>query len=567
MSKAIRTLIVGLVVLALLAGCAPQATPTSAPIQPPPPTQVPPTAVPPTQPPPTAVPEPKVFRAPAWEPDSLDPSKGGAGYQEYQNLYEPLVDAYALDGEIKPLAAESFTVSPDGLTYTFKLRPNLKWSDGQPLVAEDYRFAWLRQLDPATASYSPDYFYAIVNGQEYNEGTITDPNQVAITCPDTHIIVVQLKEPAPYFLRYVGSAEYFPMRKDILEKYGDKWMEAGNFVGNGPYMLQEWLHDQKLVLVKNPYYEGVWKDTRNIDRIEYICVQDPWSQGVAPYEANEVDVAIVPATDLDRIKSDPKLSQELQLLPITGANIIIFDTKNPPTNDVRVRQALVMAIDRETIAGKVLKGAYDAADSFSPPGLNSYDPSSFLGYNPARAKELLAEAGYPDGKGFPAFEFVHWTGEREVLCAQAIIAMWKDTLGITVKQTVLEPKAMRDYRISRATEPYNVYFAINWAGIADPSEFHNAQLDPASNVRHSRYDNAEYVQLIRDAMKETDLDKRDEMYRQAEAFINRDVPIISVVFEARNWLVKPYVRNFEEVTTAIAEMTRVASPPGLDIVK
>ena len=567
MSRAVRTLILSLVVLALLAGCAPKATPTPVPQA----TKAPPTAVPPTQPPPkptnTPVPEPKVFRAPAWEPDSLDPSKGGSGYQEFQNLYEPLVDAYSPDGQIKGLAAESFTASADGLTYTFKLRPNLKWSDGKAVVAEEYRFAWLRQLDPVTASYTPDYFYAIVNGKEYNEGTEKDATKVGIQCPDERTIVVTLKEPAPYFLRYVGSQEYFPMRKDILQKFGDKWMEAGNFVGNGPYMLKEWLHDQKLVLIKNPYYEGPWKDTRKIDRIEFMAVQDPWSQGVAPYEANEVDVAIVPATDLDRIKADPKLSKELQLLPIAGSNIMVFDTKNPPTSDVRVRQALVMAIDRKTLAGKVLKGAFAPADSFSPAALNSYDPSTFLGYNPTKAKELLAEAGFSGGKGFPTFEFVHWTGERETLCAQAIIAMWKDTLGIDTKETVLEPKAMRDYRISRKTEPFNVYFAINWAGIADPSEFHNAQLDPDSNVRWSRYDNAEYVKLIRDAMKEPDLAKRDQMYKQAEAFINRDVPMISVVFEARNWLVKPYVKNFANVTTAIAEMTKISAPPGLDIVK
>jgi len=568
MRKLIANIILLVVMLALLGACAPAATPTPTPK--PVPTTAP-TAVPqPTSPPVptnTAVPEPKVFRAPSFEPDSLDPSKGGAGYQEFQNLYEPLVDAYASDGEIKPLAAETYAVSADGLTYTFKLRANLKWSDGQPVVAEDYRFAWLRQLDPATASYTPDYFYAIENAKAYNQGEITDPSKVGIQCPDARTLVVKLAQPAPYFLRYVGAAQYFPLRKDILEKYGDKWMEAGNFVGNGPYMLQEWKHDQKLVLVQNPYYEGAWKATRLVDRIEFTAVADPWSQAVPMYEAGEVDVAVVPSTDLDRVKSDPNLSKDLQQLPISGSNVMIFDCSNPPTDDVRVRQALHMAIDRKTLAEKVLKGAYAPANSFSPPDLASYNPSTFLGYDPAKAKALLAEAGYPDGKGFPTIEFVYWTGEREVLCAQAISAMWQDTLGIQVKQTPLEPKAMRDYRISRATDKFNVYFAINWSGIADPSEFHNAQLDPDANVRNSHYADPEYVKLIRDALKETDVAKRKQMYQQAEAIINRDVPIISVIFEARNWLVRSSVANFASVTTSVAEMTRVASPPGLNITK
>lgn len=506
-----------------------------------------------------------VFRMATFEPNSLDPAVGGPGYQEYVNLYEPLVDAYSKDGVIHPLAAESFEVSEDGLVYTFVLRPNLYWSDGEPLTAAHFRDGWLRMLDPATAAYAPQNLYPIKNAEAFNRGEITDPAEVGIEVLDARTLRVTLERPTPFFLRSVGYQAFYPIRLDVIARHGDRWMEAGNFVGNGPYMLAEWLHDQRMVFVRNPYYSGPWQETRHVDRIEYRLMQDPWSMAVPAYEAGEIDVAIVPAGDIDRVRRDPQLSQEIQELPIAGAVIMVFDTKNTPTNDVRVRQALAMAIDYEVLSRNVLRGAFAPARSFSPPELESHNPDTWLGTDVARARELLAEAGYPNGQGFPPFELAYWSQERESLIAQAIQAMWRQNLGIEIRLQPYEPAAMRDYRVSRATEPFQAYLALNWAGLNDPHQFHNNQLDPASNVRHSRYDNPDYVALIRAALSEPNLEKRREMYREAEALINRDVPILSLVYEARTWLVKPYVQNFAEVTTAIAEMVRVAAPPGLKI--
>jgi oligopeptide transport system substrate-binding protein len=512
-----------------------------------------------------AAPAEKVFRMASFEPDSLDPAVGGPGYQEYQNLYEPLVDAYSADGVLRPLAAESWTVSDDGLVYTFTLRPDLAWSDGEPVTARDFEYAWLRQIDPATASYSADDFSIIQNARAFNAGEITDPAEIGIRVIDDLTLEVTLEAPAPYFLSIVGSNAYFPLRQDKLEEFGDQWMEAGNFVGNGPYMLESWEHDQSLVFVKNPFYNGPWKDTRNIDRIEYTVLQDPWSQAVLPFEAGEIDVAIVPPTERDRVANDAELGSQLNQLPISGAVILVLDTKNAPTDDVRVRQALAQALDYDVLANSVLRGAYAPADSFSPPSLVSHEASSRLATDVAAAQQLLADAGYPNGEGFPEFELYYWTLERESLMAQAMQAMWQEALGISVSLQPLEVQAMRDFRNSRETEPFNGYIALNWSGIPDPREFHNVQLDPDGNVRHSRYDNPEYVELIRAALVETDPATRAEMYQQAEALVNQEVPIISMIYEARSWLVSPGVSNFADVTTPVAEMVRVAAPPGLDI--
>jgi len=510
--------------------------------------------------------EPVVLRQPANEPDSLDPAQGGFGYQEFFSLYEPLVDAYSTP-EIQPLAAE-YTVSEDGLTYTFTLREGLMWSDGTPLTAEDYRLSFLRQLNPETAAYSAQEFFPIKNGLAYNSGEITDPNEVGITAPDERTLIIELEEPAPYFLYYVGDSNYLPVRVDLIEEYGDQWMEAGNHVGNGPYMLTEWKHDQLMVFEKNPYYNGIWKDNRFVDRIEYVLMADAWNQAVPSFEAEEVDVAIAPASELPRLADDPEYADLINPIPIAGAVILMFDTKNAPSDNVLVRQALSIAIDRETLANGVLRGAFAPAVSLSPPSLASHNPDEAFGYqyDPELAAELLAEAGYPGGEGFPEFEVTFWSVDRAQLVMQALQAMWKQNLGIDVTLNPLEPSAMRDWRISRNEQSYDMQYGLNWAGIPDPSEFHNALLDPANSLKRTRFDDADYVELIRAAKAETDPVKRTEMYQEAEAIINTEVPVISVVYEGQTWLVRPYVKNFSEIITSVGLMFRYAQPPGLQIV-
>jgi len=511
--------------------------------------------------------EPVVLRQPANEPSGLDPALGGYGYQEYISLYEPLVDSFSPSGEITPLAAESFTVSDDGLVYTFVLREGLMWSDGTPLTAEDFRLSWLRQLAPETASYSPHEFYPIVNGLAFNTGEVTDPNEVGITAVDDLTLVVELEQATPHFLYYVGNSNFVPVRVDLIEEYGDQWMEAGNFVGNGPFMLTQWDHDQLLVLEPNPYYTGIWKDYVKVDRIEFVLMADAWNQAVPSFETGEVDVAIVPASELPRLQQDPEFAEMLTNVSISGSQVLIMDTKNTPTDDVRVRQALSLAIDRVTLTDAVLRGAYAPADSLSPPDLASYNPEEAFGYqyDPALAAQLLADAGYPNGEGFPAFEVAYWSVDLASLVMQTIQAMWKQNLGIDVTLNPIEPAAMRDWRISRNEIPFNIYYGLNWCGIPDASEFHNALFDPNNSLKRSRYDNAEYIDLIMNAFTEMDLETRAQMYKDAEAIVNEEVPIISLFYESQTWLVRPEVKNFKEITSAVASMFRYAQPPGLEI--
>ena len=506
-----------------------------------------------------------VLRQPANEP-TLDPSQGGFGFQEYFSLYEPLVDAFS-STEITPLAAESWEISEDGTTYTFTLREGLRWSDGEPVTAEDYRQSFLRQLDPATAAYSADEFFAISNGQAFNTGEITDPELVGISAPDDLTLIIELEEPTPFFLSYLGNSNYLPVRVDLIEQHGDQWMEAGNHVGNGPYMLTQWDHDQLMVFEKNPHYEGIWKDNRHIDRIEFVIMADAWNQAVPAFEAGEVDVAIAPASELPRLYEDSEYSAMITPVPISGVVYFTVDTANPPTDNVLVRQALSIAIDRETLANSVLRGAYAPAVSISPPQIGSHNPDEAFGYqyDPELAAELLAEAGYPGGEGFPEFEVTYWGVDRASLVMQAIQAMWSANLGIDVGLNPLEPGAMREYRISRNEQPFNMYYGLQWAGIPDPNQFHNALMDPDNSLKRSRYADPDYVQLIRDALVETDPAARAEMYQQAEAVINEQVPVIGIVYEGQTWLIRPHVQNFVESATSVGLIFRYAAPPGVQI--
>lgn len=507
-----------------------------------------------------------ILRQPANQPDSLDPAQGGFGYQEFFSLYEPLVDAYS-STEVTPLAAESWEISEDGTVYTFTLREGLFWSDGEPVTAEDFRQSFLRQLNPATAAYSAEEFFPILNGQAFNAGEIDDPELVGISAPDERTLIIELEEPTPFFLSYLGNSNYVPVRVDLIEEYGDQWMRAGNHVGNGPYMLTEWVDDQIMVYERNPFYGGIWQDTRFIDRVEFMLMADAWNQAVPAFEAGEVDVAIAPAGELPRLLDDPDYAEMINPVPIAGSVILIMDTKNAPTDNVLVRQALSLAIDRDVLANNVLRGAYAPAVSLSPPQLASHNPDEAFGYqyNPELAQELLAEAGYPGGAGFPEFEVTYWSVDRAQLVMQAIQAMWAANLGINVTLNPLEPGAMREWRISRNEQSYNMQYGLNWAGIPDPNQFHNALFDPNNSLKRSRFDDADYVQLIRDALVETDPEVRAEMYQQAEAIINEQVPIISVVYESQTWLIRPYVENFVESTTSVGLIFRYAQPPGMNV--
>lgn len=495
-----------------------------------------------------AEPVTQVIRVPEHEPTGLDPTKGGHGYYASVNMFVTLIDIYTEAGVQKPMAAERWEWSDDGLQLTFYLRQDMLWSDGNQVTAHDFRYAWLRQLDPATAAYGPSAIFPIVNAQAFNRGEVTDREAVGIEAPDDFTLRLTLDYPSPALLQRIGGSRWMAVPEWVVEEHGDRWVFAENIVTCGPYTMESWSHDRQMVLVKD---ENWWGPEPSIDRIEFLIMEDAWGRGIFAYEAGEVDWAEVPAGELERVRNDPVLSTQAHNVDLMGVVYVNVDNANPPFDDVRVRKAFHMAIDREVLTRDVLAGAYDPAWSIVPPGIMGRNPDNAFGYDPDRARELLAEAGYPDGEGLRDITLVFWSVDRARTCAEAIQAMLKNELNVNLVLQPLEPAAMADYRISVRETSYDLYWGLGWAGVGDPTEFHDQFYSEFSWMR-TRFSDPEYDVLTKAAGQEVDPDRRAELYYEAETILNEAVPLIPLFYEGKVHLIQPRVKGLLEATSPLA---------------
>jgi oligopeptide transport system substrate-binding protein len=483
-----------------------------------------------------------VIRLPEGEPVRFDPgvTPGGKGLEMLQNMFEGLVGVDQRSGEIELLQAETMEPNADTTQFTFTLRDGLQWSDGTPITAHDYEYSWKRVLLLETASEMVTAMYPIAGAQAAAEssGPIDD---VAVKAVDDKRLVVDLAGPTPYFPLLAAAWTFYPVPRHVIEQFGHAWVEAGNIVCNGPYILTEWNHDQSLTLERNPNYVGA-KPT--ITRCDYTLFDDPVAQALVPFENDELDQAQVGPADFERAKADPTLSSLLQVFPSSGTRFIIFDTTNPPTDDPRVRQALSMAIDRKTLADKILKGVVTATGVMLPPDIPGYNPRSALGEDVAEAKALLAEAGFPDGAGFPQMTMIYTaTDAIEKTCSAYLQSAWKQHLGIDIPLEGLEDKAWEDWYNSLQTTPFNLYITLWHSNWRDPANWHNQLFASSADFLHARWKNAEFDTLVNDARGLPDPEPRVAMYERAEAVLNRDAAFIPLHNLNRIYVIKPYVKG------------------------
>ena len=457
-----------------------------------------------------------------------------------QNLFEGLVGVDQRSGEIELLQAETMESNADVTQFTFTLRDGLQWSDGTPITAHDYEYSWKRVLLPETASEYTTAMYPIAGAQAAAEGSgaIDD---VGIKAVDDKTLVVDLDGPIPYFPLLAATWTFYPVPRHVIEQFGDAWVEAGNMVSNGPYVLTEWNHDQNMTLERNPNYVGA-KPT--ITRCDYTLFDDPVAQALAPFENDELDQAQVGPADFDRAKADPTLSSLLQLFPRSGTRFIIFDTTNPPTDNPLVRQALSLAIDRKTLADKILKGVVTATEVMLPPDIPGYNPGSGLGEDVAEAKALLAEAGFPDGAGFPRLTMIYTaTDSIEKTCSQYLQSAWKQNLGIDITLEALEDKAWEDWFNSLQTTPFNLYISLWNSDWGDPANWHNQLFASSADFYHAHWKNETFDTLVNDARGLPDPERRVAMYEQAEAILNQDAAFVPLHNLNRIYVIKPYVKG------------------------
>jgi oligopeptide transport system substrate-binding protein len=464
-------------------------------------------------------------------------SGGSFGLTMGLEMMDGLTQLDVETGEPKPKVAESWEFNEDGSVCTFTLRGDVTWSDGTPVTAHDFEFAIKRNFDPASESQYAWALYQIVGGEDYNTGKTTDPDTVGVKALDDTHLEITLREPTPYLPMLTALWVTYPLKQELVEAKGTEWWLPENALTNGPFKPERWDIDQKWVLVRN---ENYWDEKPTIGRVEYTLFENDETQGVASYEADELDIALVSAADMERVSNDPDLSQQLHVWSRSANWQLRLDMSNTasPLADLKVRQALYLAIDREALTKNVLKGTMEPAWTFLPAGTIGYNPDARLQGTVDDAKKLMADAGYADGAGFPGFKLVYVATQGDaVLMSQAIAGMWKDNLGIDVE---LVP-APTDWRTLIRTEPFDMYIGRWYADYEDPQDWHNLALVEDSFSTH--YTNADWIAAVEAAKIELDVAKRKKMYEDAEVALIADAPIIPLTYPSQIWLIKPNVQG------------------------
>lgn len=472
------------------------------------------------------------------DPYIIDPTANWL-YDVPANMFVTLVGYDFVAGDVTPAGASSWTVSDDGTLYTFHIRDNWTWSDGTPVTAADYAYSFQRIVDPATAAPMAYRLYVIAGAQAINQGESTDMSTLGVKAVDDHTLTIQLIAPASWFLSSLGSIGH-AVPKWAIEKYGDDWTKPENIVVNGPYILTKLEPENLAVLRKNPSYFAA--DDVDIDTINLFVIKEE-STAMALYEDGALDTVNVPATDLERVKADPTLSAQFYNGPKNVLYYYDFNVLKPPFDNVKVRQAFAAAIDKQGIVDFITKGGEVPAPTLTPPGSVGHVPASAgigIPFDPEHAKALLAEAGYPDGKGLPTITLAFNAGETHSRIAQAVQQMWQNTLGATVD---LQPVEGRAYSQIAAEGAFNVW-RMGW-GMDYPdannihAELFTSNVGAAAIVR-----NADYDRLIADAAIEQDQSKREEMYIQAEKILVQDeAGVVPIYWSAENLLIKPYLHR------------------------
>ncbi len=479
------------------------------------------------------------------EPKSLDPQlvTGVIEDRLLSSMFEGLVNVNLDTMQAEPGVASSWDLSADGLVYTFHLRPDGKWSNGDAVTAEDFVYSWQRMLSPPLAAEYAYMLYMISGAEAFNTGTEPDFNKVGIKAIDSHTLEVRLRAPAPYFLVLQTHFSFYPVHRATIEKHGKTtdrdtaWTRPGNHVSNGPYHLSAWTPNKEIIVEKNPHYWG--RDAVRLERIIYRPIQDP-SAEERLFRAGELDVTYaMPNTKVETYRRDhPEL---LRTDPLISTEFIRFNTTRKPFSDSRVRLAFAYAIDREAIAELVMKGGQRAATSFVPPDLGGYaygthatnaEPLISHIFDKALARKLLAEAGYADGAGFPAVTMIYDTNDNNRRYCEALQNMWKTHLGVDVQLQNMDGKS---WLASMISLDYDLARSMWSADYPDASNFLEMFYSSSGNNR-TGYSELEYESSVRRASLTADPAERNALFDDAERRLLAAAPIAPVFYRTRPYL-------------------------------
>jgi oligopeptide transport system substrate-binding protein len=458
------------------------------------------------------------------EPQSLDPAivTGQLEGRLCLALFEGLTTRNA-KGDIIPGMAESWEIAPDGLTYTFHLRAGLKWSNGDALTASDFVNSWERTLNPATGSEYAYQLYYLVNGEAYGTGKITDFSQVGVKAPDDRTLVVTLTHPTAFFLELTSFQTLVPVHLATVKKYGRDWIKPGKMVSNGPYVLKEWRLNDYILVEANPYY---WRPVA-VKRIKVLPTNSPTACFNLFYSRKTdliLDTRSIPSTLVADIKDQPYFHAN----PFGATSFVRFNVKRKPFDDVRVRKALAMALDKQDIVTKITRCGEPVANTLVPPGNAGYHPPEGLAYNVEAARKLLADAGYPNGQGFPDVNLLYAGRGTGPQVATEMQALWRRDLGIT--SIHLRAQEWKVYLNTQQLIDFDLSLSA-WIGdYNDPQTFIDMFVTDGGN-NQTGWGDPQYDQMLATSENTADPAVRMQILHDMEKILVEDqVPIFPVYF-------------------------------------
>ncbi|WP_432204382.1 peptide ABC transporter substrate-binding protein [Cetobacterium somerae] len=484
------------------------------------------------------------------DPRTIDPQLNTAvdGSIVASNIFEGL---YKEDenGKLVPAAAEDVQVSPDGKVYTFKLKENGKWSDGKPVKAQDFVYSWKRGLTPDTAMEYAYMLFYIKNGEKFYNGEVSE-DQVGVKALDDKTLEVTLENATPYFLSLTSLPSYYPLREDVVKENSSWAIDPKTYIGNGAFKMKAWNPKENMVLVPNENYWG--RSDVKLDELRFDIITDDKTY-LNAFKAGEVDIIdSPPSSEIPSLlasgegKIHPYLGTYFYVVNVSGNN------NNPEVvkflGNPKVRKALALSLNKKQIVDQVTKAGQLPARSFVPEGIVATDGKDFTkdsNYLPPEgnvelAQKLMAEAGYSTPESIPKVTFTFNTGDGHAMVAQAVQDMWKKNLGVDVD---LKNEEWAVFQNTRSSKNYDIARHGWIADYNDPMNFLDLWVSNGGN-NDAGYSNPEYDNLIKEAQKETDPEKRTALLHKAEDILMNDMPIIPLYYYTSIVVANPKVKGW-----------------------
>ena len=490
----------------------------------------------------------------AGEPSQIDPNRASWSTERtvIMQVFEGLL-GFNQDLTLRAIGATEIPtvdnggISADGKTYTFKLKSEVTWSDGKKVTAHDYEYSIKRLFDPVNAAEYASFYFDIVGGEAYYSAADQDAtakaqlkDAIGVKALDDYTLQIKLNDAHPTFLQLMALWPVDPIREDIITQYGDTWTEPPHYIGNGPFLMTEWVHSDHITLVKNPNY---WGDKAKLDKLVLNMITDA-NALFAAYQNNEVDIAGVPAGTEKTVMADTVLGPQILRYAELTTFAFQFNVAVTPFDNKNLRKALNAAVDRDAFINNVRGGVGQPAYSWIPPGMPGYDANLGADYhfNVTKAKQFLTAAGYSDGSQVPELHLQYADTGINPTIAQFIQQQIKTNLNISV---VIEPMERKAFTQAVNSEQYSWAWYGWGADYPDPDNWLPQLFGTGAGNNHTNYSSAAFDNLCAQAAVELDNTKRLDLYAQAQAMVVDDAPVLFMFYRERFVLVKPHVQGLK----------------------